>query len=59
MPMSSIQSAIKKCEQNKQQIKKHILEIKAFQKVYFVLLLYSENITIVKMNLAPILRKSK
>jgi transcriptional/translational regulatory protein YebC/TACO1 len=57
MPQASIQNILKKGA-SAGELKKHLLEIKALNKVFMVVLIYTENITGVKMNVSTILRKN-
>ncbi|XP_055371935.1 probable transcriptional regulatory protein Fnod_1106 [Condylostylus longicornis] len=59
MPLSTIQNTIKKIEASKTQIKEHVLEIKALNKVYMICVLYTDNLATLKINLAPILKKGR
>ncbi|KAI9586242.1 hypothetical protein GQX74_002089 [Glossina fuscipes] len=58
MPMSSIQSSIKKCQQNKTELKRYRLDLRFKQKVFIVLIIYTDNYSGLKQEIAPILRKS-
>ncbi|KAL9929315.1 uncharacterized protein ACN427_010812 isoform 1-T5 [Glossina fuscipes fuscipes] len=58
MPMSTIQSSIKKCQQNKTELKRCRLDLRFKQKVFIVLIIYTDNYSGLKQEIAPILRKS-
>uniref|UniRef100_A0A1B0FPW2 Transcriptional regulator n=1 Tax=Glossina morsitans morsitans TaxID=37546 RepID=A0A1B0FPW2_GLOMM len=57
MPMSSIQSSIKKSQQNKTELKRYRLDLRFKQKVFIVLIIYTDNYSGLKQEIASILRK--
>ncbi|XP_055708836.1 translational activator of cytochrome c oxidase 1 [Phlebotomus papatasi] len=58
MPMASIQAAIKKASGQGAEFRRHVLEVKVVQnKVYVVIVLYTDTPAQAKMNLSTILRK--
>lgn len=58
MPMATINNTLKKYNTNAAQLKKHYLEIKAFNRIFMICELYTDNFSGAKMNIAPILKKS-
>ncbi|XP_058467250.1 probable transcriptional regulatory protein TTE1135 [Malaya genurostris] len=58
MPNSTIQSILKKSAQNTAKLKRYTLEMKAFNQINIICVLYTENFTHMKMELATILRKN-
>lgn len=58
MPNSTIQGVLKKCTTQTAKLKKHVFEIRYGLKVFMVVVLYTDNVIQVKMNLAAILKKS-
>lgn len=60
MPNATIKNILKKYSETNQnlQIKKYLLEMKLLNKVYIVSILYTDNLTGIKMNIATLLRKS-
>lgn len=58
MPMVTIQNCIKKTTATKVLLKKHFLYWRFQQKVFAICALYTENFPQLKMELAPVLRKS-
>uniref|UniRef100_A0A1B0FUY0 Transcriptional regulator n=1 Tax=Lutzomyia longipalpis TaxID=7200 RepID=A0A1B0FUY0_LUTLO len=60
MPMASIQTAIKRASGQGTDFRRHVLEVKVVQnRVYVILVLYTDNPTQAKMNLTTVLRKEK
>lgn len=57
MPMASIKGTIKKCETDKSQLKKYTLEFKALNKIYMMAIIFTDNLTGMKIQLATLLRK--
>ncbi|XP_055692254.1 probable transcriptional regulatory protein EF_0663 [Lutzomyia longipalpis] len=58
MPMASIQTAIKRASGQGTDFRRHVLEVKVVQnRVYVILVLYTDNPTQAKMNLTTVLRK--
>uniref|UniRef100_A0A1B0F9E4 Uncharacterized protein n=1 Tax=Glossina morsitans morsitans TaxID=37546 RepID=A0A1B0F9E4_GLOMM len=58
MSMSSVQSSIKKRQQNKTEQKRYRLDLRFKQKVFIILLICTDNYTGLKQEIAPILRKA-
>lgn len=58
MPNSTIQGVLKRCANQTAKLKRHAFEIRYGLKVFMVVVVYTDNVTSVKMNLAPILRKA-
>ena len=58
MPMASIQSTIKKCQQSQSELKKYTLEMRYKQKVFMIVTLFTDNFTLMKQDIATILRKN-
>ncbi|XP_062534219.1 probable transcriptional regulatory protein TTE1135 [Armigeres subalbatus] len=58
MPNSTIQGILKKGNQSTAQLKKFCLEIKAFEQVSVICVLYTDRFTQLKMEMATILRKN-
>lgn len=58
MPMSTIQNCIKKTTASKTLLKKYLLYWRFHQKVFSVCAFYTDNFPQLKMELAPVLRKS-
>lgn len=58
MPMASIKGTIKKCETDKSQLKKYTLEFKALNKIYMVGIIFTDNLTGLKIQVATLLRKA-
>lgn len=57
MPMATIQNIIKKFN-HKSDMKKYRIDLRYKQKVFMVCIIYTDNFAAVKMDIAPILRKS-
>ncbi|KAL5286862.1 TACO1 family protein [Megaselia abdita] len=58
MPMANIKGTIKKCETDKAQLKKYTLEFKALNKIYMVGVIFTDNLTGMKIQIATLLRKA-
>ncbi|CAD7094082.1 unnamed protein product [Hermetia illucens] len=59
MPMSTVQTTIKRFEESQGQLKKHCLEIKIVNTpIYMVCVLYTDNLAGLRMQLTPVLKKS-
>lgn len=58
MPMANIKGTIKKCETDKSQLKKYTLEFKCLNKIYMVGVIFTDNLTGMKIQIATLLRKA-
>lgn len=58
MPNSTIQGILKKASQSSTQLKKYSVEIKAFDQINVICVLYTDRFTQLKMEMATILRKN-
>ena len=58
MPMATIQNVIKKFKNNKSDVKRYRIDLRYKQKVFMVCIIYTDNFAAVKMDMAPILKKS-
>ncbi|EAT46227.1 AAEL002544-PA [Aedes aegypti] len=58
MPNSTIQGILKKASQSSTQLKKFCVEIKAFDQINVICVLYTDRFTQLKMEMATILRKN-